>query len=76
MYFNGKPVQEGNSYQILENPLQSVVELSRLANEANVEIKKGQIILAGAATQAEFVEAQTQVMVTVDELGGVTFMVE
>ncbi len=76
MDFNGVLKQKGNSNAILENPLQSVVELSRLSLQAGMEVQKGQIILAGAATQAEYIEVGIEVEVKVEGLGLVSFRVD
>ncbi len=73
--FNGRTVEEGSSAQILENPLHSVVELSRLTQEAGIEVRAGEIILAGAATKAEFIEIGIEVEVEVQDIGGTLFRV-
>ncbi len=68
---NGEVIQSGNSNAILGNPLESLVEAVRLANENNVSLKKGMIILAGAATPAVFLKNDDQVEVNVADLGTV-----
>lgn len=70
---NRETVQEGNTNTVLSNPLQSVVELSRLASKAGVTIKKGQIVLAGAAINSvRFTKNQT-IATQVEKLGTVSF---
>ncbi len=73
LLINGEVVESASSAAILENPLQSVVELSRLASEAGLTVKKGHIILAGAATAAKFLEKEQQVAVRIEKLGEVGF---
>ncbi|MBA3986647.1 MAG: fumarylacetoacetate hydrolase family protein, partial [Flavobacteriales bacterium] len=70
---NNVVVESASSSAILENPLQSVVELSRLASGAGLTVKKGHIILAGAATAAQFLEKEKQVAVQIEKLGEVGF---
>lgn len=66
-------VESATSAAILENPLQSVVELSRLATNAGLTVKKGQTILAGAATAAVFLKPNQQIKVIVENLGSAQF---
>ena len=71
--FNDKIVQSGFTQAILDNPYESVVELSRLAAENNLILKKDQIILAGAATAAEWLKPQTKVSSELEGFGNVSF---
>ena len=66
-------VESATSAAILENPLQSVVELSRLASTAEITVKKGQVILAGAATAAKFLEKKQHITARVERLGDAHF---
>ena len=66
-------VESASSAAILDNPLQSVVELSRLATEAELTVKKGQVVLAGAATAAVFLKPNQTLETKVESLGRVTF---
>ena len=59
--FDDNIVQSGSTEAILDNPYQSIVELSRLASEKHLVLKKGQIILAGAATAAEWLKPKINV---------------
>jgi len=66
-------VQSGKTSAILNNPLQSLVELSRLASKAGIKIEKGQVILAGAATAAVYLERNQHVEAHVEQLGKISF---
>ncbi|HET8837679.1 MAG TPA: fumarylacetoacetate hydrolase family protein, partial [Flavobacteriaceae bacterium] len=73
---NGQIIQQGKSSAILGNPLQPVVELSRLASNANIAVKDGYVILAGAATAAEYLKPDQEIEVEVEKLGKVSFKTE
>jgi len=66
-------IESASSAAILDNPLQSVVELSRLASQAGLTVKKGQVILAGAATAAVFLKQNQVLSVSVEKMGSVNF---
>lgn len=66
-------VESASSAAILENPLQSVVELSRLVSQAGLTVKKGQVILAGAATAAVFLKPNQHLSARVEKMGSVNF---
>lgn len=70
---NDEIVESATSAAILENPFLSVIELSRLASNAGLTVKKGQIILAGAATAAVFLKPNQQIAVNVETMGSVKF---
>lgn len=70
---DGKIIESASSAAILENPLQSVVELSRLATNAGLTVNKGQVILAGAATAAVFLKPQQTLTAQVENMGSVSF---
>lgn len=70
---DNETIQQGKTSAILENPLQSVVELSRLASDANIAIKEGYVILAGAATAAEYLKPGQEIEAEVEKLGSVSF---
>ena len=63
--------ESGNSNAILGNPLMSLVETARLANDFSIPLRKGMIILAGAATSAIFLKKGTCVEVNAEHLGSV-----
>ncbi|PKP24268.1 MAG: 4-oxalocrotonate decarboxylase [Bacteroidetes bacterium HGW-Bacteroidetes-2] len=73
LIINDEVVESASSAAILKNPLQSVVELSRLAIQAGVIVKKGHVILAGAATKAHFLKQKQTLTATVESLGKVIF---
>ena len=73
LLINQEIVESASSAAILENPLQSVIELSRLASEAGITLKKGQIILAGAATAARLIEKNKTIAVRIENLGEINF---
>lgn len=73
---DGKPVQEGNSNAILGNPLESFVAAARLAKENGEILGKGDIILAGAATPAVYIEAGQKIEARAEGLGKVSLNVK
>lgn len=72
---NKKTVQSGNSSAILGNPLESLVALSEMAEKYNIQIIEGQIVLAGAATSAEYLTSGDRVEAIFQNLGSVNFKV-
>lgn len=70
---NNEVIQEGKTSAILNNPLQSLVELSRLASKAGIKVQKGQVVLAGAATAASYLEKNQLIETQVEKLGKVSF---
>jgi 2-oxo-3-hexenedioate decarboxylase len=73
LYFDSVLKQEGTTNAILGNPLESAVEITRLAIQNNITIKKGDVILAGAATAAEFLKPNTEVTAVFQDIGNVSF---
>jgi len=73
---NDEVVEKGKTSAILKNPLQSVVELSRLTAEAGLKVEKGHIIMAGAATAAVYLEKNQRVEAQLESLGTVGFQVK
>jgi 2-oxo-3-hexenedioate decarboxylase len=76
LMFNDEVVQSGTSKAILEDPYLSVVELSRLAADAKIGLKKGQVILAGAATAAEWIKPNTRISAELENFGKVQFNIQ
>ncbi|PZD79667.1 2-keto-4-pentenoate hydratase [Mesonia sp. K7] len=76
LYINNELKANGKSAAILNNPLVSVVELSRLASKAEIEIKKGMVILAGAATAAVYLNENETIETKIEKLGSVSFRVQ
>lgn len=74
--FNDKIVQDGITQAILDNPYQSVIEISRLASENNLVLQPGQIILAGAATAAEWLKPKTKITAELESFGNVGFKIK
>jgi 2-oxo-3-hexenedioate decarboxylase len=66
---DGKPTQFGSSSAILGHPAESLAELCRMLGRRGAGLKAGQIVLAGAATQAIPMEADTTIRVSVQDLG-------
>lgn len=73
---NDEIVEKGKTSAILDNPLKSIVELSRLASEAGLKIEKGQVILAGAATAAVYLKPNDEIESELEGLGKVNFKVQ
>lgn len=71
LIIDGETVQAGNSNAILGNPMESFVAAARLAKENGEALKKGSIILAGAATPAVYLKANQQVVAQAVGLGQV-----
>ncbi len=57
LYEDGKMIHEGKSSNILDNPWNSFQESVRIAGIYGHSHKKGDIVLAGAATAAHFMKA-------------------
>lgn len=69
MHFDGLPVQIGSSAAILGHPLRALVSAARLAAAAGEGLQPGDIVLAGAATNAETLRPGVQVRLEVQDLG-------
>ncbi len=72
---NGTVSQEGNSKAILGNPMESFIEMTRLAQKYNTKIKKDHIILAGAATSAVYINSGDEIIGHFDQIGQVQISV-
>lgn len=75
MNINGEEVQTGNSAAILGNPLDSLVQLSRMMERYDAAIEVGDVVLAGAATSAIALKLGDRVEGQFEELGTVNFTV-
>ena len=73
---NGACVQSGNTNAILGDPWESFLEATRITSKYKVPILKGMVILAGAATSAEYVKTDDQVLCQFNNLGEVSLKVE
>lgn len=76
MKVNGKVAHEASSSAVLGNPLNSVIELSRLLVAHGKYLPEGSIVLAGAATQAVALEKSMVVELVVPDLKEVKVFVE
>lgn len=75
LIFDDEVIQQGKTEAILDNPYASIVELSRLATESGLILKAGQVILAGAATAAEWIKPDLAVKASLEGFGEVSFKV-
>lgn len=73
MHFDGAAAQIGSSAAILGHPLRALVAAARLSAEAGEELVPGDILLAGAATNAEALRPGVAVRLEVQNLGTVEF---
>ncbi len=67
-----KIVATGSSNDIMHNPWRSLAAATRLALQYGETIKKGMFIMAGAATNAEFIQANQTSTAMVESLGQAT----
>ena len=72
--FNGRAIQIGSSAAILGHPMRSLAAAARLASASGEQLEAGWIVLAGGATAAEALEAETSVRLSVQNLGQVGFI--
>ncbi len=63
---NGELKHQGSSKQILDNPWNSLKEATRLITNFGETIKAGQIVLAGAATPAIYLDKNQVVKISVE----------
>jgi len=73
---NDEEIESGNTSAILGDPLESFIEACRIAKQYDLQLKKGMIILAGAATPAAFVKSGDAIVANFEVLGKVTFKVQ
>jgi 2-oxo-3-hexenedioate decarboxylase len=76
MSINGQLSQTGISKDISGDPVVSVIQLCQLLAERNQILKAGSIVLAGAATMAEMLKADSKVELKVDSLPAVSVRIE
>ena len=69
MLFDGEVKESDSSNAILDNPYLSVCNASRLAAKYNQPFLEGNILLAGAATPAQFITKDSKVRVKIENLG-------
>ena len=73
---DGETVQTGSSNAILGNPLASFVAAARLANQYGILLKKGMIVLAGAATSAIYIKKDQTISAEIKGMKTVSFNVK
>ncbi|SHG46138.1 2-keto-4-pentenoate hydratase [Flagellimonas flava] len=73
---NGKTMESGNSNSILGNPLTSLWEAIKLTTQYGFGLKRGMVVLAGAATPSIYLNSGDKVEVTAEQLGSVNIKVE
>ena len=73
---NGGLVQSGSTDDILGNPWNSFLEATRIFKREGIELKKGMVLLAGAATPAVFLKAGDEVKAVCEGLGEVGLLVK
>jgi len=66
-------IETGSSADILGDPWLSVVNAARLGVKYNEPLKKGQYLMAGAATPAVFIKAGNHITAVVETLGSIEF---
>jgi len=67
LVINGEVRQYGNTDAILGNPWESVVAASRLVAKSGLTLPKGSLIMAGAATAAEYLKSGDHVEAVLGE---------
>ena len=72
---DGRPVQSGSTSAILGHPMRALMEASRLVSELELELKAGDIVLAGAATSAIALSRGIAVHAEFQSIGSVAFSV-
>lgn len=70
---DGRVVQVGSSAAILGHPLRALVAAARLAAAAGEPLQAGWVIMAGAATPAEWIKPGQYVSIEMERLGGAGF---
>lgn len=70
---DGETIHAGNSNAIMGNPWESLVAALRLAKENGEYLGEGDIILAGAATPAEYLKENQLIEAEATGLGSVSF---
>jgi 2-keto-4-pentenoate hydratase len=70
---NGEVVARGSSNDILDHPLNALVEAARCIGEAGEALQAGHIILAGAATAAVALAPNQTISAKVADLGSCSF---
>ena len=70
---NGRDIAFGSSAAILGHPARSLLAAARCVGEVGEELKPGQVLMAGAATEAIALQAGQAIRLEVDQLGSLGF---
>jgi 2-keto-4-pentenoate hydratase len=73
LQINGRDVGFGSSAAILGHPARSLLAAARCLGEVGEELKPGQVLMAGAATEAFALQADQNIRLEVDQLGSLSF---
>ncbi|WP_096201582.1 2-keto-4-pentenoate hydratase [Bacillus sp. FJAT-45350] len=76
MYRNGEKVQSGVGSAVLNHPVRSVVELTKMLSRSNLTLQPGMVILVGGITEAVSVFEGDNIEVHYDQLGTLSLKVE
>ncbi|SHM64631.1 Fumarylacetoacetate (FAA) hydrolase family, partial [Lacicoccus alkaliphilus DSM 16010] len=71
IFKNGMKIDEGYGEAVLGNPLAAVVWLARSLDEYGINLKKGEVVLAGSLTKAMDVDAGDVFEAHFENLGSV-----
>lgn len=72
LIINDEVAQSGSSDAILGDPVNSLVELSKMAEKYNLSIPAGSVVLAGAATSAVYIKENDTLKGVFENIGEVT----
>lgn len=75
LIINGETVQEGSTHAILGHPINSLIEASKILTKYGVTIKKGMILLAGAATPAVYLNRGDHIELNCTKLNSISLAV-
>jgi len=73
LQINGRDVGFGSSAAILGNPARSLLAAARCLGEVGEELQPGQVLMAGAATEAIALQADQSIRLEVDQMGSLGF---
>ena len=76
MSIDGRVVQVGSTAAILGHPLRSLVAAARLSDAAGEPLQAGWVVMAGGATQAEWLKPGQYVSIEMERLGSAGFHME
>lgn len=75
-YKDGQSIQQAYSNEISQHPIQSLIQLSEMALKQGINLPRGSVILAGAATQAIALTSGSSFSLDVESLGTVSISVK